>query len=161
MDISTLLTIIRDALQQIIEPRFYETERGYQGDLVARISRYIGNEEYIVEQEYQKQKRKHNLTIRPDILIHQPFNPRRHASRSDGNLAAIELKLDATPEDAQNDLEKLRSIMTTLNYPLGVFANIGSNNTHFDSASRDFSGRLVMFAVTLNNGVVSISEQGN
>jgi hypothetical protein len=47
----------------------------------------------------------HGLAIRPDIIIHEPFDPSRHRSRRDRNVAVMELKRAATAEKAAADLE--------------------------------------------------------
>ena len=44
-------------------------------------------------QEHQKTLRIHGLNIRPDIVIHEPFDPLIHANRRDGNYAVFELAL--------------------------------------------------------------------
>ncbi len=64
---------------------------------MAQLTRRLQLPDYaIVEQEYQKQADLHGMTIRPDIIIHDPFNPTRHHVRTEGNLAVVELKLRAT-----------------------------------------------------------------
>lgn len=58
----------------------------------------------------------HGLTIRPDIIIHKPFDEARHDSRKDRNIAVIELKRDASQEGAVGDFESLVKIMEVLAY---------------------------------------------
>ena len=47
----------------------------------------------------------HGLRIRPDIIIHEPFDKTRHASPQDGYIAALERKLNASQGDAQGVFE--------------------------------------------------------
>lgn len=104
MDHETLLAHLIEALGAITAPRFYETERGFQGALLAELHKTIPHhllpEGAVIEQEYQKRLYGHGLTIRPDIIIHEPFDEARHDSRKDGNVAVIELKRDASQEGA-------------------------------------------------------------
>ena len=61
----------------------------------------------IIEQEYQKQMSAHGFRIRPGIIIHEPFDPSLHACRSDGNIAVIELKINASVSEAIEDFNSL------------------------------------------------------
>jgi hypothetical protein len=67
-------------------PHFYEDERGFQGALYAELYRRLGEMAMlngaILREEYQKRLGEHGLTIRPDIILHEPFNPARHQSRA-------------------------------------------------------------------------------
>ena len=61
----------------ITEPRFFATERGFQGELLAELRARL-HEAYfpgdpVVEQEYQKRMREHDIRIRPDLIVHIPF----------------------------------------------------------------------------------------
>ncbi|MBK7664281.1 MAG: hypothetical protein IPJ21_12180 [Sterolibacteriaceae bacterium] len=151
---------VRDALASITAPRFFQTERGYQGALLAQLhQRLLLSDDAIVEQEYQKQAGQHGLTIRPDIIVHEPFDPARHHARTEGNVAVIELKLRATAADALGDFQSLRSMLEVLRYPLGVFVNIDAAVTHAGSIPADLHGRIVCFAVMLVRGVPQIIER--
>ena len=78
MDKETLLARITTALEAVTAPRFYESERGYQGALLGELKRVIPEHllpaDTIIEQEYQKRLKTHGLNIRPDIIIHDPFD---------------------------------------------------------------------------------------
>lgn len=115
---------VRDALTAINNPRFFETERGFQGELIAHLAALQLPDQAILEQEYQKRQREHGLTIRPDIIIHEPYDPKRHAARTEGNYAVLELKLNATPGEALEDFHSLATMIKVLHYPLGIFVNI-------------------------------------
>jgi hypothetical protein len=157
---SEIIACIRDSLSAITAPRFYQTERGFQGELLVQLSRRLPLlDQEIVEQEHQKRLRDHGLTIRPDIIIHEPFDPARHAARTEGNRAVMELKLNATRAEAAEDLESLAVMIQVLRYPLGVFVNIASSVTYADLVPRAARGRVVAFAVTLKDGKPSLIEE--
>lgn len=156
MDRATLLDHLTAALRAITAPRFYQTERGFQGELLAELKKAILEDflpnEAIIEQEYQKHLESHSLQIRPDIIVHEPFDERRHGSRRDGNHAVIEIKRAASKKDAVGDFESLISMMELLSYPLGIFINIASEATRADLVPAEWRDRIVCFAVTLRSG---------
>lgn len=163
MDEKELLICVRSSLQAVTHPRFFETERGYQGALVAELSSrlrdlVIAGEGALAEQEYQKTVRQHGLRIRPDIIIHAPFDTVRHADRMQGNFVVFELKRKATEEQARGDFDSLLAMMRSLQYPLGIFVNVNSDETYVDAAPRPPTGRLILFAVTLRDGHVHLTE---
>lgn len=163
MEQEQFLAMLREALIAIREPRFFNTERGYQGELLSEIrARLAGLPIWpgapIVEQEYQKIAEVHRVTIRPDIIIHHPFERGKFEDRGQGNFVVIELKRCSTRLAAVRDYEKLSSMCTTLNYAAGVFVNIDATNTflsEYDGAVRD---KLYGFAVRLRDGQVQIQE---
>jgi hypothetical protein len=151
---------VRDALAAITAPRFFQTERGYQGALLGQLyERLRLPTPALVEQEYQKQAGQHGLTIRPDIVVHEPFDPKRHRARTEGNLAVIELKLRATAAEALADFKSLRSMLDVLHYPLGVFVNIDAAVTYAELVPQEVRDRVACFAVMLADGVPQIVEQ--
>lgn len=156
MDHETLLAYLIDALGSITAPRFYETERGFQGELLAELHKTIPHhllpEGAVIEQEYQKRLQMHGLTIRPDIIIHEPFGEARHRSRKDGNVAVIELKRDASQADAVGDFESLVKMMEVLAYPTAIFINIASETTHAALLPTDWRSRMTCLAVSLRDG---------
>lgn len=164
MDLDALLLIIRQALHAVTAPRLFETERGYQGALLAELTTRVpklglASDNALVEQEYQKRLRDHGLSIRPDLIIHEPFDRKHHVARTKGNVAVFELKRRASRREAREDFANLISMMTVLRYPLGVFVNIDATETHYGQAPQRASGRLVAFAVSLDKGHVRIDEQ--
>jgi len=155
-----LIRCIRESLAAITAPRFFESERGYQGALLAQLhDRLRLPDPVILEQEYQKLAGRHQLTIRPDIIIHEPFDPRRHTARTDGNFAVMELKLRATADAARADFESLMSMLTVLNYRLGIFVNVAAAVTHVSLVPSEIRSRVVCFAVALENGTPMIVEE--
>jgi len=155
-----VLRSVHDALAAVTAPRFFQTERGYQGALLEQLHRQLRlDHNTIVEQEYQKRAVQHGLTIRPDIVVHEPFDPERHRARTEGNVAVIELKLRANAADARADFQSLRSMLDVLHYPVGVFINIDSAVTHAELVPQDVRGRIACFAVMLADGMPQIVGQ--
>jgi hypothetical protein len=160
MPLDELLACVTESLAAITAPRLFQTERGYQGALLAQLDQRLQLPDYaIVEQEYQKQANLHGLTIRPDIIIHEPFDPGRHGARTEGNLAVFELKLRATAAEALADFGSLESTLRVLGYRFGIFVNIDAAVTHAELVPANISGRIVCFAVALANGTVQIIQE--
>ena len=153
----TMIANFRESLAAITNPRFFETERGFQGELLVQLTkRFQLLDCAIVEQEYQKRQQAHGLTIRPDIIIHEPFDPQRHGARTEGNLAVIELKRKASVGKATQDFKSLADMIQVLHYPIGFFVNIGSTVTHGNLVPPEARGRIICFAVSLVEGNVSL-----
>jgi hypothetical protein len=163
MDLNALLEATRDSILAITEPRFYQTERGFQGQLLVELSRrrpdYILANHAILEQEHQKTLDRQGLDIRPDIIIHTPFDPAVHASRQDGNFAVIELKLRAGPKRASEDFASLISMLDRLHYPIGIFINVGHSKTQAVHIPAESRGRIVAFSVQLTTTGVRFVEE--
>ncbi|MBB2803063.1 hypothetical protein [Xanthomonas arboricola] len=104
----------------------------------------------MLREEYQKRLAEHGLRIRPDIILHEPFDPSLHRYRDDGNHAVMELKRRATPGSAAGALTNLVAMINALNYPLGVFINIDSPKTWAESVLEDHRARIVYLAAHLD-----------
>lgn len=158
------LTSLRESLSAIQDERYFETERGYQGALLAQLERRLGalnlNGSPIVEQEYQKTLPKHGITLRPDVIIHIPYERIESVSRLDGNFVAIELKRNASIQSADEDFSSLRLISEVLGYPLTIFINIDSSETHFGRCPTSISQQTVCFAVRKEHGKVILLSDG-
>ncbi|MEZ2346991.1 hypothetical protein [Terriglobus sp. RCC_193] len=143
-------------MMKIVDPRFYETERGYQGALVAQLTAHLDWAQFsgtpIVEQEYQKTLPKHGITIRPDVIIHVPVVPGHPEHRTQGNFVAFELKRRASTADAVADYESLRLLARKLAYPLTIFINLDSEVDHREQCPPDIQDQTVSIAVRLVNG---------
>jgi len=161
MDRDALLAIVHESLASIAVPRFFETERGFQGALLTQLAQRIPvlPDGALIEQEYQKSPGQHGLRIRPDIIIHEPFNPTRHADRREGNLAVIELKLNATKAQAASDFKNLTAMIDALHYPLGLFINVAAAVTHAHLVPLEARGRIVCFAVSWRDGRAHVFEE--
>jgi hypothetical protein len=156
----SITAILCEALAAISVSRFFETERGFQGELLVQLrNRLKLSDTAIVEQEYQKRLIAHGLKNRPDIIIHEPFNPEIHGSRTDGNIAVIELKLNASPQEAAEDFHSLAAMLQVLQYPIGFFVNISSKIPHGDLVPNQVLGKIVCFAVYLAEGKTIVVEE--
>lgn len=163
MESDLFLNTLKNSFAAIDKKRFFNTERGYQGQLLTQLDRRFRLKKILVggvavEQEYQKTLKKHGITIRPDIIIHVPYKEEIHTSPRSGNFVVIQLKLNASKEDAIKDFKKMDLMFNKLDYPLGIFLNINSNKTFFDSYSGDYKDRLHCFAVRLSDNKVLIYE---
>ena len=165
MDKDRYLALFIEALEAIKQPRFFDSERGYQGELLAELRNRIDGAglpgERIVEQEYQKTIPAHGLRIRPDIIIHIPFGRGVTKSRKVGNFVAIELKRRASEKQARAAFENLRHIKEAINYPLTVFLNIDSANPHAELCPGSIAAQTVCVAVRLENGNPVIRAQSH
>lgn len=162
MNKSQLLEIFRKSIRSIKDIRFYSTERGYQGQLVAELSKRLQraklNGDPIVEEEYQKRFKHHGIRKRPDIIVHIPYERGFYKNRTKGNFIVIQLKLEATSNKAVDDFKKLDLIFEKLHYPLGIFLNISSNRTYRDLYKGLYLSRLHCFAVKLIDNTAVIFE---
>lgn len=150
------LSALHEALGNIREPRFFETERGYQGELLVQLAKCLKTAAFpgdpIVEQEYQKTMPSHGIKIRPDIIIHIPFERGHVESRNQGNFVAIELKRRSTENEARDDFTNLAQMHEVLQYPLTVFINIDSEQTRFAIRPQSIASQIICFAVRLEDG---------
>ncbi len=162
MDKEFLLRRIRQALEAVPHPFFAMTELGFQGQLLTQLDKEIPQhllpQGALLQQEYQKTMAHHHLTIRPDIIIHEPFDAGRHKSRKDGNVAVIELKRMASEEEALGDFDSLVKMLDVLEYPLGVFINIGAQVTFAGLIPAAAKGRIVCMAAALVDGTVKVTQ---
>ena len=163
MDTEEFLRAIRDSLHAIQHPHFYNTERGFQGELLAELRArrpaFQAEEFMLVEQEHQKTLANHNIKLRPDIIVHQPFDPAIHISRQQGNFAVIALKRGAGPKKATEDFMDLQRLMSALHYPLRIFININHSRTQvLHAPALEESQTLVVFATRLHEGGVNLAE---
>jgi hypothetical protein len=152
MDSKELLTVIATALTSITDPHYYEDERGFQGELYAqlRLREMALPAGALIREEYQKRLTEHGLRLRPDIIVHEPYDPVRHGGRNEGNHAAMELKRRATVGTAADAFTNLVAIIEALDYPLGVFINIDSPKTWAESVPEAHRARIVCLAVYLD-----------
>ena len=151
------LAIFHEALGAIREPRLFKTERGYQGALLVQLQQRLRNAAFpgdpIIEQEYQKTIPNHGIAIRPDLIIHIPFERGDTKRREQGNFVAIELKLAATAAEADEDFESLTLIKEKLGYPLTIFLNLDAAETYAERCSQRIASQTVCFAVQLKDHV--------
>jgi hypothetical protein len=124
-------------LYEVRHPRFYETERGFQGRLNAlvqeRVSEQVLPADAIVEEEYQKRMARHGNRLRPDLIVHRPTP--EDEDPTEGNHLVVAFKRRATASDAAADFDKLDRMIDDLGYPAALFVNIDSDATHSDAYS--------------------------
>lgn len=163
MDKGVFLNRLIHSIKAINAKRYFSTERGYQGQLLIELNgrlkiEQIFHSEAIVEQEYQKTLKNHGISKRPDIIIHIPYEEEKYKSRHAGNFVVIQLKRKASEHTAREDFDKLDLMFEKLDYPLGIFLNVDSNETFFDSYPGNYKDRLHCFAVQLSNNEVVLYE---
>lgn len=164
MDSKELLKIIVAALTSVTNRHYYEDERGFQGEFYAqlhlRLRDMVLPERALLREEYQKRLAEHGLRIRPDIILHEPFDPGRHRGRDEGNHVVMELKRRATPGTAADAFTNLVAMIDALNYPLGVFINIDSARTWVESVPEAHRTRIVCLAAHLDENGKSLVVRG-
>src|SRR6266702_580363 len=139
-----------NALKSIRYSRFLATERGYHGRFYCALQEELDKsgvlqDGAILEMEYQKSAR-HDVYERPDIILHIPAEYSGNSVK-EGNFAVYALKRHASSTSAKDDFEKLDTMFSRLDYPLGLFLNIDSTRHHLESYDGQYSERIHSFAV--------------
>lgn len=155
-----ILESTNSALRQLTEPRYFRTERGFQGRFYCALQLALDKNNVlesppILEMEYQKSGR-HGLSQRPDIILHVPAED-SGAGVAAYNYAVWALKLKASPSGAEDDFRKLDDMFSLLDYPLGIFVNIDATDHRREVYSGKFSDRLYTVAVRLKDGEVKLN----
>jgi len=155
-DRKPFLALLQQALENFREEQLFNDERGFQGALLQELGRRLPEgrrpEDPMLQQEYQKRMLRHGIRIRPDIIIHVPFERGVAESREEGNAVAMELKRRATRESAREAFANLVKMKKALKYPLTIFINIDSDQTHVALCPKSIAGQTVCFAVRLEEG---------
>jgi hypothetical protein len=154
------------ALRDVKHARFFENERGYQGQFYCQLQAQLKAlgclpNDALLEIEYQKSAR-HGIYQRPDIILHIPAKRNEEVRQS--NFAVWALKRSASAAEAQEDFRKLDEMFELLDYAVGFFVNIDSCETWRGSYGGRFPNRVVGFAVQLEGPdvqVISCSEIAN
>jgi hypothetical protein len=154
------LTLLRQALKNIREEQFFRDERGFQGALLQEFSKQLPNgvlpTDPISQQECQKRLPSHRIRIRPDIIVHIPFERGLTKKRDEGNFVAMELKRRATDKRAKGAFANLAQMKKALKYPLTVFINIDSEETHSALCPMSIANQTVCFAVRREDGTTVV-----
>lgn len=163
MNKEEFLHMFKNSVKAITERHYFSTERGYQGRLLAELTnnsniKRIFPDDPTVEQEYQKTLENHGIRIRPDIIVHIPYERGMSEDRRRGNFVVIQIKLKASESKAKEDFCKIDLMFEKLGYPLGIFLNIDSDTTFFDRYSGRYKDRLHCFAVQLVKNKVTLHE---
>src|SRR5882762_8650616 len=150
------LAVLEESLLSISEGVLYRDERGFQGALLHELNAHFGHgvlqDDPVIQQEYQKRLRHHGIKIRPDIIVHIPFERGRAHTRDEGNFVAIELKRRATAKRAKAAFGSLAKMKKSLKYPLTVFINVDSQETRVSQCPKSIADQTVCFAVWLEEG---------
>ena len=159
------IKLIHAALVRVKAPRLYKSERGYQGESLSHLRENLPSSKRLcdyplVEQEYQKRLKDHGLSIRPEIIIHCPFDPDEHESRRIGNLAVFEIKLRVSRATAHSVYERLTRVCDVLDYQLRIFINIGSGETHYEDSPAAQDDRILSFAAYMDGEQVTVNYSG-
>jgi hypothetical protein len=164
-DRGQFLALLQEALENIREEQLFRDERGFQGALLQELGRRLPEgvrpEDPMLQQEYQKRLLRHGIRIRPDIIIHIPFERGVTESREEGNFVAMELKRGATSKTAKGAFANLAKMKKALKYPVTIFINIDSDQTHVGLCPKSIAGQTACFAVHLEDGIsVRLEEHG-
>jgi hypothetical protein len=155
-----LICTIANALKSVTATRFFNSERGFQGQFHVELEnlfreRGLIPNKAIVEEEYQKTIPNHGISHRPDLIVHIPFETGLTGSRREGNFVAFELKIRASRLDAIDRFIKLNDYITLLDYPLGVFININNARSFVDLVP-DY--RINVFTVIKEENITKVSH---
>lgn len=158
MDLELIIETIIEALKHMDSPRFFKTERGFQGRFACVLYKIfdvkkIFQDDMIIEVEYQKRIEPHGTKLRPDLIVHVPFESSHSSSRTENNFIVFAFKRQANEDRAKEDFEKLNELFENLEYPLGIFINInGYPNIFLNKYSGNFKNRIHEFCITQTNG---------
>lgn len=154
------VTLLRQALENIYEEQFFGDERGFRGALLQELSKELANgvlpTDPIIQQRYQKRLPSHGIRIRPDIIIHVPFERGLTKKRDEGNFVAMELKRRATGKRAKQAFANLSQLKKVLKYPVTIFINVDSEETHAALCPMNIANQTVCFAVHRENGTTIV-----
>jgi|SRR5208282_2386917 len=155
-DRKPFLALLQQALENIREEQLLKDERGFQGALLQELGKRLPEgarpEDPMLQQEYQKRMLRHGIRIRPDIIIHVPFERGIAQSREEGNFVAMELKRRATSKTARGAFANLAKLKKALKYPLTIFINIDSDEACAALCPKSIANQTVCFAVSWENG---------
>ena len=150
-------------LPNINNLRFLNSERGFQGQLVAELNQYLIKaqmfpNECIIEQEFQKTIKHHNITQRPDIIIHVPIESNLTTDRTKYNYYVIALKRNSSLAEAINDFMKLDEMFEKLHYQEGVFVNINAKRLLLSNYDGKYKNRINEISITWVDNIFTMTH---
>lgn len=158
-----ILNITLNALREVVNPRFYRTERGFVSHFSHHLETQIQGqilfpEGTIIEVEVQKRLNDHHgVRQRPDLLIHIPIETGLTDKSNENNFVVYGFKLNGNNQISQEDFRKLDEMFEALNYEIGIFVNINSYpNTYLQNYNGNFRNRIHEYSINLTNGSVNI-----
>lgn len=159
------LELVVTAFKTVSTPRFYKTERGFQGRFACALykvldARGIFPDDLIIEEEYQKSIKDHGIRLRPDLLIHIPVESSGIEGRDKNNFVAFAFKKNASANDAKSDFNKLEEIVEKLNYLLIIFVNLNSESALLKYYSGQYKDRIHGYAIEIGqNGQIMLQHE--
>jgi len=162
MDSELIIKVIIEALKRMDSPRFFKTERGFQGRFACALyeifdAKNIFQDDTIIEEEYQKRIKPHGTRLRPDLIIHVPVESGHSNSRTENNFVVFAFKKQTNKDRAKEDFEKLNELFEKLKYPLGIFINInGRSEIFLNKYSGLFKKIIHEFCITQTNDKLDI-----
>ena len=161
MNAELSIKIVTEALKNMDSPRFFKTERGFQGRFACALyeildGRKIFPDDTIIEQEYQKKIKNHGTKLRPDLIVHMPIESSHSTDRTENNFVVFAFKKQANECKAKEDFRKLDELFEKLKYPLGIFININGSEIFLDKYSGSFKKRIHEFYISQTDNKLNI-----
>ena len=162
MDSELIIKVIIEALKHMDSPRFFKTERGFQGRFACALykifdAKNIFQDDTIIEEECQKRIEPHGTKLRPDLIVHVPVESSHSCSRTENNFVVFAFKRQTNEDRAKEDFKKLNELFEKLGYPLGIFINInGRSEIFLNKYSGLFKNRIHEFCITQTNDKLDI-----
>lgn len=158
-----ILNEVINTLKNIIIPRYYKSERGFQTEFYRILSnqlegKLIFPENTILEAEVQKRNLEHyGVTQRPDLLIHIPIETGITENANENNFVNFAFKLYGNERASVEDYEKLEQMFFFLNYEMGIFINIGKYPEIFlNNYEGGYKNRIHEFSIGKDEDVIKI-----
>lgn len=157
-----IMEIVTKALREISSPRFFKTERGFQGRFACALYKILDEkrifpDDAIIEEEYQKRLKYHGTDQRPDLIIHIPFEAGHSHNRWEDNFVVFAFKKNADEDTAKDDFDKLEIMFKELKYPIGFFININRYpNIFLEDYKGNFKNRIHEFSNKMEDGKLYI-----
>jgi hypothetical protein len=157
-----LMNALLEAIGRIKDPTLFADERGYQGELKSKLdhalSLHLREDDFAspqVREEYQKNAEHHGIRLRPDIIIHIPFERGVSPTRKHDNFMVILLKRSAGKAKADENFKSLETICSVLDYPVGVSVNVSSSKLWLPQLAPEIPSCFTLheIAVNLEHGV--------
>lgn len=161
ISIHAFIEIVITALKEINSPRFFKTERGFQGRFAIALYKILGENNIfqdgtIIEEEYQKKLKLHGIKQRPDLIIHVPIESSHSSNRKENNYVVFAFKLSGNKTKVMKDFEKLNELIEKLDYSLGIFININSLNSFLGEYQGPNKDKLHEFCIKQINGKLKL-----
>jgi len=153
--------MVLTSLYEISSSRFFNTERGFQGRFLIAFNKQLEKREIfpegtIIEEEYQKSKKLHEIKQRPDLVVHVPIESSPSSNRKENNFIVFAFKLDGNKAKVLKDFENLDEMINKLHYKTGIFININSLNSFLADYNGPNKDKLQEFCIRQLEGKLKI-----